>query len=110
MGIDSLGLSSGALSSLRHCHRHVLCVSSRDWGKAVAIHELAPNLGFVAAPLVAEGLMLWFPWRGVIALIGAAAMVAGMAFIRLGKGGQFRGETPSPQALRSFLPSPHSGS
>jgi NNP family nitrate/nitrite transporter-like MFS transporter len=81
-------------------------VSSRDWGKAVAIHELAPNLGFVAAPLVAEGLMLWFPWRGIIALIGAAAMLAGAAFIRLGKGGQFQGEAPSPNTLRVLITQP----
>lgn len=81
-------------------------VSSRDWGKAVAIHELAPNLGFVAAPLVAEGLMLWFSWRGVIALIGAAAMLVGLAFIRLGKGGQFRGEAPSPNTLRVLITQP----
>jgi NNP family nitrate/nitrite transporter-like MFS transporter len=104
-GLLLLGLAAGlylpsgivALTSL---------VSSRDWGKAVAIHELAPNLGFVAAPLVAEGLMLWFPWRGVIALIGAAAIVVGAIFIRLGKGGEFRGETLSPQTVGVLIPQP----
>ena len=104
-GLILLGLAGGlylpsgiaALTSI---------VSSRDWGKAVAIHELAPNLGFVAAPLVAEGLMLWFPWRGVIALIGAAAMLAGLAFIRLGKGGEFRGEAPSPNTLLVLITQP----
>jgi NNP family nitrate/nitrite transporter-like MFS transporter len=81
-------------------------VSSRDWGKAVAIHELAPNLSYVAAPLVAEGLMLWFSWRDVIALIGIAAVFVGVAFMRLGKGGRFAGEAPSPKTLRVLFVQP----
>ncbi len=81
-------------------------VSPRDWGKAIAIHELAPNLGFFAAPLVAEGLMLWFPWRGAIAVIGVAAVLAGVAFIRLGKGGTFPGEAPSLKTIRILIAQP----
>ena len=27
---------------------------------------LAPNLGFVAAPLISEAVMVWFSWRAVI--------------------------------------------
>ena len=40
-------------------------VRSKDWGKGVAIHELAPNLSFVAAPAISELLMAWFSWRAV---------------------------------------------
>ncbi len=78
-------------------------VSSRDWGKAVAVHELAPNLGFIAAPLLAEGLMIWFSWRGVLALLGGAAVIAGAVFTRFGRGGAYSGETPSPETLRVLL-------
>jgi NNP family nitrate/nitrite transporter-like MFS transporter len=78
-------------------------VSSKHWGKAIAIHELAPNLSFVAAPLLAEGLMIWVSWRGVMAVLGLAALAAGAAFIRLGKGGVFPGEPPSPKNLRVLL-------
>jgi NNP family nitrate/nitrite transporter-like MFS transporter len=81
-------------------------VSSRDWGKAVAIHELAPNVSYIAAPLVAEGLMLWFSWRGVIALIGIVSMLSGVAFMRLGQGGGFAGEVPSPKTIRVLLTQP----
>jgi NNP family nitrate/nitrite transporter-like MFS transporter len=81
-------------------------VSSKDWGKALAVHELAPNLAFVTAPLLSEGLMLWFSWRGVVALLGGAAVVAGWAFIRFGRGGAFPGETPSPKNLRVLLQQP----
>jgi NNP family nitrate/nitrite transporter-like MFS transporter len=81
-------------------------VSSRDWGKAVAIHELAPNVSYIAAPLLAEGLMLWLPWRGAIALMGVAALFVGVAFMRLGKGGAFRGDAPSPKNLRVLFVQP----
>jgi NNP family nitrate/nitrite transporter-like MFS transporter len=81
-------------------------MSSRDWGKALAVHELAPNLGFVAAPLLAEGLMIWFSWRGVVASLGGAALIAGGLFTRFGRGGAFPGETPSPKSLRVLLALP----
>ena len=81
-------------------------VSSRDWGKAIAIHELAPNIGFIAAPLVAEGLLRWFSWQGIIALLGFAALLAGVLFMRLGKGGRFSGEAPHPTALRTMFSLP----
>ena len=81
-------------------------VSSRDWGKALAVHEIAPNLSFVAAPLLAEGLMIWFSWRGVMALLGGAAVLAGVLFTRFGSSGAFLGETPSPKTLRVLLTQP----
>jgi len=105
-GLILLGLAAGLYLPSGIATVTSIVLSSRDWGKAIAIHELAPNLSIVTAPLIAEGLMLWFPWRGVIALIGAVAIVAGMAFIRLGKGGQSRGETPSPQTLRLLFAQP----
>lgn len=81
-------------------------VNSRDWGKALAVHELAPNLGFIAAPLLAEGFMIWFSWRGVLALVGGAAFIFGLAFARFGTGGAFSGESPSTKTLRILLTRP----
>lgn len=81
-------------------------VSSRDWGKAIAVHELAPNLGLIGAPLLAEGLMVWFSWREVLALLGGAAFFAGVAFTRFGSGGAFAGEVPSAKTLRVLLTQP----
>lgn len=81
-------------------------VSSRDFGKAIAIHELAPNLSLIAAPLVAEVLMIWFSWRGVIGLLGGTAVIVGVTFICFGRGGTFSGEAPSTKALRVLLTQP----
>ena len=30
------------------------------WGRVMAIHELAPNVAFITAPLLAEGLLRFF--------------------------------------------------
>lgn len=70
-------------------------VSPANWGKAISIHELAPSLAYMAAPLIVEGLLVFFPWQGVLALIGGVSLILGLAFLRLGQGGDFRGEAPT---------------
>lgn len=74
-------------------------VTPTDWGKALALHELAPNLAFVTAPLVVEALLQRLPWRGVLAAVGLAALAAGVAFAVVGRGGTFRGQAPSLGAV-----------
>lgn len=81
-------------------------VRPEHWGKAIAIHELAPNLAFVMAPLLAEALLGVFSWRGVLMLSGIASMVSGMVFIIFGKGGGFPGEAPNVNTLRIILKEP----
>lgn len=81
-------------------------VNSKDWGKAIAVHELAPILAFISAPLLAEGLMIWFSWRGVLAVLGGTAIFTGGAFACFGRGGAFLGETPSPRNLRALVTIP----
>ena len=78
-------------------------VPPKNWGKAIAIHELAPNLGFVTAPLLAEVLLGLFSWQGVMLYIGIASIIAGSIFIFFGKGGASLGQTPNPKVLRSIL-------
>jgi len=65
------------------------------WGRAIAIHELAPNLGFVVAPLLSELLMTWFSWRGALLFLGICSLFTGMAFARFGKGAEGYGQAPS---------------
>jgi NNP family nitrate/nitrite transporter-like MFS transporter len=81
-------------------------VSSRDWGKAIGIHEVAPNLGFFAAPFLAEALLAWFTWRGVAMVIGMASILAAVVFAFFGKGGTFPGEAPNSRVLRTILVEP----
>jgi NNP family nitrate/nitrite transporter-like MFS transporter len=81
-------------------------IGPRHWGKAIAIHELAPNLSFVAAPLVSEAVMLWFSWQAVFLLLGIAALVFAGVFERFGRGGEFCGEVPSYGSFRIILSKP----
>ena len=70
---------------------------------------MAPNLGFVAAPLLAEIFLLWFSWRVILLLFGLTSLLMGMANGRWGKSGNFAGEAPKFSAIlmlvkqRSFL-------
>lgn len=98
LGLLLIGLASGlylpsGLSTVTSL------VSPRDWGKAISIHELAPNASLVAAPLLAELLLLVLPWRGVFLLIGLVSLALGCAFFRFGRGGDFPGQAPSFAAL-----------
>ena len=81
-------------------------VRSRDWGKAIAIHEMAPNFGFVVAPLLSEALLRWLSWRHILILVGVASASSGLAFARFGRGGEFPGESPRPGTLGILVAEP----
>ena len=76
------------------------------WGRALAIHELGPNLGFITVPLLAEALLKFFSWRGSLAVIGAASVFTGVLFLFLGKGGKHKGEPPRFQFMSKIVRSP----
>lgn len=78
-------------------------VPTPNWGRALAIHELAPNLSFAAAPLLAEALLAWMPWRGALAVLGVAACLGGTLYLRFGSGGEFPGAPSSWRSLRPLL-------
>jgi NNP family nitrate/nitrite transporter-like MFS transporter len=69
-------------------------VSQEHWGKVLAVHELAPNLGYVTAPLLAEVLLRVVPWRGILAVFGVLALLMGGCFLLFGRGGAHRPEPP----------------
>ena len=50
------------------------------WGQAVAVHEMAPNLAFIAAPLVAEAFMATAGYPALFRLLGAACLLLAAAY------------------------------
>ncbi|MBW2054494.1 MAG: MFS transporter [Deltaproteobacteria bacterium] len=78
-------------------------VNPRHWGKAVAIHELAPNLSFILTPLLAEMLLHWFKWRTILYFIGVVSVIMGIVFSKLGKGGNFLGEAPNFSSIKKIF-------
>jgi NNP family nitrate/nitrite transporter-like MFS transporter len=78
-------------------------IKPAHWGKALAVHELAPNLGFVAVPIFVEILFHWFSWRGIPVFFGAVAILLGVLFARYGKGGRFHGEAPKRSTYKALF-------
>jgi len=78
-------------------------VQPPHWGRAIAVHELAPNAGFVLAPLVASVVLQVMTWRTAIFLTAVATIAVAFAFATLGKGGRFRGRSPNVRALSALF-------
>ncbi len=78
-------------------------IDSGHWGKALAIHELGPTVSFLTAPLIAELLMNWFSWRGILTVIGAISLLLGIAYAKYGRGGAFPGNEPSLKSIRVLM-------
>ncbi|MBT7262010.1 MAG: MFS transporter, partial [Desulfobacula sp.] len=76
-------------------------INSKNWGKAMGVHEMAPNLSFLLAPIICEGLLLWLSWRSVLIVVGATSILLGISFYKFFTGKDFPGEAPM---LKSFLP------
>jgi NNP family nitrate/nitrite transporter-like MFS transporter len=77
-----------------------------NWGRALAIHELGPNLGFITVPLLAEALLSFFSWRESIALVGVACVLMGFLFLIFGRGGKHKGDPPRFQSMSKIVKSP----
>lgn len=80
--------------------------STANWGKAIGLHELAPSLAFICAPLIAESLLVFTPWQGIIALIGGTSILLGFVFLRIAPGGDLAGEAPSLGNIRILTAKP----
>jgi NNP family nitrate/nitrite transporter-like MFS transporter len=78
----------------------------QDWGKALAVHEIAPNLSYTLAPLLAEAVLQAFSWRAVLVLLGLLQLAAGTLFLLRRLGPDQHGHPPSAAALRRLLTRP----
>jgi MFS transporter, NNP family, nitrate/nitrite transporter len=76
-------------------------IDSRNWGKAIGVHELAPNLSFLLIPIICEGMLLLLSWRNVLFSVGMTSILLGFSFYQFSNVNDFRGESPN---LKSFVP------
>ena len=81
-------------------------VKDAHWGKALAFHELAPNLAFITAPFLADAFLASISWRGVLAVLGGVAVLLGGCFTLSGHGGSRQGEAPRLQTVAGLLRDP----
>ncbi len=55
--------------------------AEKNWGKAIAIHDTGASTAIFATPLVALGLLQFFPWRGIFVVYGSLFAVCLVVFI-----------------------------
>ena len=99
LGLLLFGLSAGMYfpSGMASIASLVQC---KDYGKAISIHELAPNLAFITAPFIVELLLIITDWRGCLRYVGLASMLLACAFALFGKGGEGNGTPPQFATLK----------
>jgi NNP family nitrate/nitrite transporter-like MFS transporter len=79
-------------------------IEPTKWGKAIAIHELAPSLAFISAPVIAELVLLQLSWRAVFLAAGLAAIATILIYCRFGQGGR---ESGRPLCMKNLLEMVH---
>ncbi|MBC8208837.1 MAG: MFS transporter [Desulfobulbaceae bacterium] len=101
----SLGLAAGlylpsALATI------TTLVAPAWWGRGMAIHELAPNLGFVAAPLLVTGMLMIGTWQQGLALLGLVMVACGLLYGIRGQGGNAPVEVPDLAGIKTVVRRP----
>ena len=66
-------------------------IQKSDWGKGLSVHQCAPPLSFVSAPLIAAALLHWLSWREIVAVWAGLAFFSAVLYCFWGKGGEFPG-------------------
>jgi NNP family nitrate/nitrite transporter-like MFS transporter len=81
-------------------------VDRKEWGKALAVHQTAPPLSLVLGPFLIIWLLDSIPWRGILTIIGVAAIAGSLLFLRFGRCGEFPGDSPRPVLLKELISHP----
>jgi MFS transporter, NNP family, nitrate/nitrite transporter len=78
-------------------------VDRERWGRAIALHELAPTLSFIAAPVLYLLASTLATWRALFAGLSAGSLIAGLLFVMFSPGGRMVGARPSFDSLKALL-------
>lgn len=81
-------------------------VSHRQWGRAIALHELGPIFGLASAPFFAELALRYGNWRILMAILSGVALASVVAFWQGAAGGRFRGTPPAWGAVGRVVRKP----
>lgn len=77
-----------------------------DWGKALGVHQTAPPLAFVSAPLLVAALIGGLSWRTILVLIGILTLISMAAYRGFGRGGDFPGKMPNFSIVKNIIVKP----
>ena len=79
-------------------------IRPRDWGKAMGIHELAPNLALILVPFLATAAVAGGSWRMGYIVPAAALGVLGAVYARFGVDSRRRPSYPDVALIREVAP------
>ena len=78
-------------------------VSRPDWGKALAVQQMAPPLSLVLGPLLTVLFLSWFSWRMPLIFLAICTIAVGFFLMRFGKFGDFPGDPISLASAKVIL-------
>ncbi len=74
-----------------------------NWGKAFGVHELAPNLAFLSAPLLVVVLLEVVSWQHIMFFIGAVSLFAAISYFFWGSRENLKGGAPTIAQCRPLF-------
>jgi len=81
-------------------------VRPRDWGKAMGIHEVAPNLALIAVPFLATAVVGAVSWRLGYLLLAAVLALFALVYTFLGVDSEKVPSPPDRQRIRHIAGNP----
>ena len=69
--------------------------TQNQWGRAFAVHELAPNLAFLTAPLFSSFFLSHLNWQEITLIIAFTTLLSALLYLRFGHGDKLHGEQPN---------------
>ncbi len=81
-------------------------VPTEHWGKAFALHEIAPSVALLTAPLMVEAVFLFGNWRTVFFLFAGVCCLMGISYGLFGRAGHFSGRSPNIGNIRIIARKP----
>ncbi|MGD8389590.1 MAG: MFS transporter [Desulfobacteraceae bacterium] len=81
-------------------------VRPQDWGKAMGIHELAPNLALILTPFFATAAVTTLSWRSGYLVISGSLAAMGVVYSRWGVDAPGRTSFPDLHRIRDIARKP----
>jgi NNP family nitrate/nitrite transporter-like MFS transporter len=81
-------------------------VPSAYLSRGMAIHELAPNIGFVAAPLICDAFLTYLEWRQGLVFFALFIITGGIAYGLSSYGNTEKGTAPDLSGAKVFFRMP----
>jgi len=80
-----------------------ILVQPKDWGKAMGIHELAPNMALISVPFLATGAILIGSWRLGYLFTALILTILGIVYFKIGIDASQRPSPPNIHRIREIV-------